>query len=45
MDTSVFPHKLLGHIFVEKMKNIRSAVEFDFGKFDIYILFKGITSS
>ena len=45
MDTSVVPHKLIGHVLVEKMKNVRSAVEFDFGKFDMYILFKVITGS
>ena len=52
MDTSVVPHKLIGHVLVEKMDhkvvehmNHRvnrkiNAIEFDLGKFDKYILLK-----
>ena len=37
MDTSVVPHKLLGHVLVEKMKNIKNVVEFDLGMYNIIV--------
>ena len=43
MHTSTIPHKLIGHVLVEKVENIRNAVEFDIGKFNEYILLKAIT--
>ena len=33
MDTSVVPHKLLGHLLVERISCLESDVEFDLGKF------------
>ena len=35
MDTSVLPHNLIGHVLVEKMKNIKIGVEFDLGKLNL----------
>ena len=32
MDTSVVPHKLLGHVLVENISRFKSGVEFDLGK-------------
>ena len=45
MDTSVVPHKVLGHVLVEKMVDVEkydeeSRVEFDLGTFDNYIFLK-----
>ena len=48
MDTSVVPHKLIGHVLVKNLVDLEQhdeeiAVEFDLGKFDKYILLKIIT--
>ena len=33
MNTSVIPHKVVGHVLAEKLVDKNDAVEFDLGKF------------
>ena len=38
MDTSATPHKVIGHVLVEKSDDYKNAVEFDLGKCNLICL-------